>query len=267
MLRLEPENKEALSLKARVESGGASGAANIKQKKRENKFQPGWGTPEADNPSAMTGKTPEDLYEYGSTLFSRKNYEHCADVFELSCKRSGNTLGPSCSNAVYCRMMIMDWGFNGTGFDEDMLRLQELAEKEKSKWRKGGLDNFQWQRAMSTHPHMMLGYPLPPMLKRYVAESVAYMDEMMARVSDEGRSISPLPEDMPFDPASQRQKYIDESSQPGFKLKIGFVGSGFNSKAVLYLSQDIFRFYNREKIEMHIFSLGPPDNDNFIKIV
>lgn len=163
-------------------------------------------------------------------------------------------------------MMVMDWGFNGTGFEEDMLRLKVLAESEKSKWRKGDLDDFQWQRAMSIHPHMMLGYALPPMLKRYVAESVAYMDEMMARVSSGGRSISPLPEDMPFDPISERQKYITEASQPGFKLKIGFVGSGFNSKAVLYLSQDIFRFYDRKKVEMHIFSLGPPDNDNFIKI-
>lgn len=253
-------------MRKRIESGGADGVENVKAKERENKFQPQWGTPEANNPSAMTGRTPEDLYEYGSTLFARKNYEHCADVFELSCKRSGNTLGPSCSNAVYCRMMIMDWGFNGTGFEEDMLRLKELAENEKSKWRKGDLDNFQWHRAMSTHPHMMLGYPLPPMLKRYVAESVAYMDEMMARVTSGGTSIAPLPEDMPFDPISERQKYITEASKPGFKLKIGFVGSGFNSKAVLYLSQDIFRFYDREKIEMHVFSLGPPDTDAFIEI-
>merc|ERR1712086_338533 len=90
------------------------------------------------------------------------------------------------------------------------------------------------------------------------------MDEMMARLSSEG--ISPLPDDMPFDPVSEREYYIQQASEPNFKLKIGFVGSGFNSKAVLYLSQDIFRFYDREKVEMHIFSLGPPDNDNFIKI-
>jgi len=264
-LAIEPGNKEALTLKERFTTGGALGGT-VQPKKRENKFQPQWGTPEASNPSAMTGKTPEDLYEYGSTLFARKNYEHCADVFELSCKRSGNTLGPSCSNAVYCRMMIMDWGFNGTGFEQDMLRLKELAEFEHQMFRRGDLDNFQWQRAMSTHPHMMLGYPLPPMLKRYVAESVAYMDEMMARVEKGGRAIAPLPSDMPFDPVSEREKYVEEAAEPGFKLKVGFVGSGFNSKAVLYLSQDIFRFYDRDKIEMHIFSLGPPDNDNFINI-
>jgi len=111
MSRIEPDNTEALALRERFETGGASGGGKVKGKKRENKFQPQWGTAEARNPSAMTDKSPEDLYEYGATLFARKNYEHCADVFELSCKRSGNTLGPSCSNAVYCRMMIMDYGF------------------------------------------------------------------------------------------------------------------------------------------------------------
>ncbi|KAG7348948.1 glycosyl transferase family 41 protein [Nitzschia inconspicua] len=268
-LLLEPDNKEALFLKERFETGGAMGSGQHvppikKRKERDNKFQPQWGTPEASNP--LMNKSPEDLYEYGATLFSRKNYEHAADVFELSCKRSDYTLGPACANAVYCRMMIMDWGFNGTGFDADMARLEELTENEALKWRRGDLVNFSWQRATSVHPHMMLGYPLPPILKRYVAESVAWMDELMARVTDQGNAVNPLPEDLPFDPQSEREKYIEEAAQPGFKLKVGFVGSGFNSKAVLFLSQDIFRFYDRNKIEMHIFSLGPPDNDNFIKI-
>jgi Glycosyl transferase family 41/Tetratricopeptide repeat len=260
-LMLEPDNKEALFLKERFETGGAMGSGQHQQpikkrKERDNKFQPQWGTPEASNP--LMNKSPEDLYEYGATLFSRKNYEHAADVFELSCQRSDYTLGPACSNAVYCRMMIMDWGFNGTGFDADMERLEELTENEVQKWRRGDLQHFSWQRATSVHPHMMLGYPLPPILKRYVAESVAWMDEMMARVTEEGNAVAPLPDDLPFDPKSELDKYVQEAAQPGFKLKVGFVGSGFNSKAVLFLSQDIFRFYDRNKIEMHIFSLGPP---------
>jgi tetratricopeptide (TPR) repeat protein len=338
-LAIEPDNKEAIFLKERFETGGAmgwEGSTNrmdtVKRKERENKFQPQWGTPEASNP--LMGKSPEDLYEYGSTLFSRRNYEHCADVFELSCLRSGNTLGPSCSNAVYCRMMIMDWGFNGTGFHDDMARLQALVEHEKNNWRQGDNTTFKWNRATSVHPHMMLGYPLQSMLKRYVAESVAYMDEMMARVSPTSHSVEPLPDDLPFNPYGDLDKYRMESTDRDFKIKVsmlfcvivqlwvllsvrpsffivqfrsmfascylcphlclslmyfcifhhgivcsslsmgwdfprmqvGFVGSGFNSKAVLYLSQDIFRFYDRTKFEIHIFSLGPPDNDNFISI-
>jgi protein O-GlcNAc transferase len=236
---------------------------NSRRTTRENKFQPNYGTPEADRP--LDGKAPEELYEYGATLFSRRNYEHCADVFELSCKRSNYQLGASCSNAVYCRHMIMDWGFNGTDFDRDLSRLIEITKMETDSYRQGDLASFSWQRAASVHPHMMLGYPLDPMLKRYTAESVAFLDETMARVSDDG-SIKALPQDLPFDHTKSLAEYVAEASNPGFRLKVGFVGSGFNSKAVLYLSQDIFRFYDRSKIEMHIFSVGPADSEQFIKV-
>jgi hypothetical protein len=117
-------------------------------------------------------------------------------------------------------MMIMDWGFNGTGFQDDMVRLEELLDQEKRNWRRGDLENFTWQRATSVHPHMMLGYPLPPMLKRHVAESVAYMDEMMARVSQDSHRVEPLPEDLPFDPRADLAKYREESLEPDFKLKV-----------------------------------------------
>jgi tetratricopeptide (TPR) repeat protein len=268
-LEFDPTHAEAREVQSKLESQSQGGGrvdpssfTNVNRKERTSKFQPGFGTPEADDP--LKGKTPEDLYEYGSTLFSRRNYEHCADVFELSCRRSNYQLGPSCSNAVYCRSMVLDWGFNGTSFDEDMKRIIELTEREAATWRRGNSTHFTWNRATSVHPHMMLGYPIPPILKRYVAESVAFMDEKMARLTTLGE-MSPLPVDMPFSPASHVEDYKAQAAEPGFKLKVGFVSSGFNSKAVLYLSQDIFRFYSRSKIEMHIFSLGPPDNDNFIK--
>ena len=226
-LAIEPDNKEALMLRDRFQSA-SEGLPVGKRKERENKFQPQYGTPEASNP--LAGKSPEDLYEYGATLFARKNYEHCADVFELSCKRSGYSLGPSCSNAVYCRMMVMDWGFNGTGFNDDMTRLEEMTIAEKDQWRSGSLETFQWQRATSVHPHMMLGYPLPSMLKRYVAESVAFMDELMARVSD-GMQFTSLPDDLPYDHSTALESYRQDAARPDFKLKVAFVGSGFNSKA------------------------------------
>lgn len=178
-LAMDPNHEEAQHLKERYSGTAPEGSGDArKTKKRSNKFQAQYGTPEADKP--LDGKSPEDLYEYGSTLFSRRNYEHCADVFELSCKRSGRQLGPACSNAIYCRMMLMDWGFNGTGFEEDMKRLTEMTESETARWRQGDLDDFSWQRATSVHPHMMLGYPVPSMLKRYVSESVAFMDEAVS---------------------------------------------------------------------------------------
>eukprot|EP00934_Nitzschia_sp_Nitz4_P005707 Nitzschia sp. Nitz4//scaffold46_size129759//34//2598//NITZ4_003478-RA/size129759-snap-gene-0.0-mRNA-1//1//CDS//3329552526//5697//frame0 len=261
-LQMEPTNEEAQSILAKIE-GREDPIPKRTTSKSDNKFQPRFGTAEAENP--LEGKSATDLYEYGSTMFSRKNYEYCADAFELSCLRSEFELGPSCSNAVYCRMLLTDWGFNGTQFDKDIERLESLTIKEIAMNRDGSGDEASWRRACSVHPHMMLGYPMDPKLKKLVTESVAALDEMMARVDGHG-GIIPLPDGMPFEHKSRRNTYIEEASAPGFKLKVGFVSSGFNSKAVLMLSQDIFRFYDRSKIEMHIFSLGPEDNPNFIKI-
>ena len=218
--------------------------------------------------SDLQGKSPEQLYEVASGHFSQKNYEECADIFEISCERSGRKLGPSCANAVYCRSMIVDYGFNGTQFEQDMRRIVSLVKAETKQYRSSNGDgSFAWQRAMSTHPHMMLGYPVDPLLKRYVAESVAFLDEKMARAAKTpaGASIQSLPDDMPFDIEAERQKFLQEAGSPGHMIKVGFVGSGFNSKAVLYLSQDIFRFFDSDRFEIHIFSFGPPDNPMFIK--
>ena len=75
--------------------------------------------------------------------------------------------------------------------------------------------------------------------------------------------IPPLPDDLPF--AVDYQAYVQQvAEQPNFKIRIGFVGSGFNSKAVLYLSQDMFRFFDKERFEVHVFSFGPADSPLFI---
>lgn len=107
----------------------------------------------------LKGKTPEELYDVASSHFSKKNFEQCADVFEIGCLRSNNQLGPACANAVYCRTMIADYGFNGSQFDKDMIRIAELTKKEAMLYRlaegiKPG-QPFGWRRATSVHPHMV----------------------------------------------------------------------------------------------------------------
>ena len=83
------------------------------------------------------------------------------------------------------------WGFNGTTFGEDMERIIDLTQKEVDNFRRGDLHDFTWNRATSVHPHMMLGFPVKPMLKRFVTESVAYMDETMARATDSSQQAAP----------------------------------------------------------------------------
>jgi protein O-GlcNAc transferase len=207
----------------------------------------------------LRGKSPEELYAIASDAFAKKEFEKCADIFERSCRQSQSELGPACANAIYCRTMIADWGFNGTQFDADMKEISRLTEKEMLTYKVIFSEDKPpgWKRATSVHPHMMLGYPVDPMLKREVTESVAFLDELMARADKRGPDgqIPPLPPDLPY--AIDHKKYLKQvSERPNFKLRVGFVGSGFNSKAVLYLSQDIFRFYDRNRFEVHIFSFG-----------
>ena len=86
---------------------------------------------------------------------------------------------------------------------------------------------------------------------------------MMARATDKG-GVNPLPDDLPFDQEAEQPRHLAEH-KAGSKIRVGFVGSGFNSKAVLYLSQDMFRFFDKDKFEIHIFSVGPADNPLFIE--
>lgn len=222
-----------------------------------------------DEEDELYKKTPEELYELGSKYFSQdRDYEGCADVFEIACEKSQEKLYPACANAVYCRNMIIDWGFNGTQFYKDMERISTITKLETSQYRYINEEGqFAWRRATSTHPHMMLGYPLDPMLKRYVTESVAYLDEMMARVDTESPTpkVNKLPEGLPYNPQDDRPLFQLEKASENYKIRIGFVASGFKSKAVLYLSHDMFRFFDKTKFEVHVFSMGPPDNPLFIQ--
>lgn len=256
-LAADPQNMAALAVQAEFGIDGAIGAA-------KQTLVDAVGSTHSD----LAGKTPEQLYAVASQHFSDKNYEECADVFEISCIRSGNRLGPSCANAVYCRNMIVDFGFNGTQFERDMERIEKIVESETALYRQGDNEKFSWQRAMSVHPHMMLGYPISPLLKRYVAESVAYMDELMARAAKANAdgSLPALPDDMPFDTSLARERFLREiATNPQRRIRVGFVGSGFNSKAVLYLSQDMFRFFDPSRFEIHVLSFGPADNPLFIQ--
>lgn len=222
-LGVDPNNAEALLLKQQLEM--VEGSSSIAMPSQEQ------GGQEDDY---GLNSTPEELYAKAGQLFVERDYEGCADVFEISCIKSKHLLGPSCANAVYCRNMIMDWGFNGTQFDLDMKRITQITKMEVAQYRTQHEDgSFSWKRSASVHPHMMLGYPVDSILKRYVTESAASMDEMAARVNLDGRGVTPLPDDLPFDPNESRAGFLSDSAEPNFRIRVGFVASWFNSKAVL----------------------------------
>ena len=81
-----------------------------------------------------------------------------------------------------------------SGAGEETRRLVGMGNRDEEE----GV--IHWQRATSVHPHMMLGYPLgndSSILKRYVAESMASLDELRARIEDVG-TIKDRPADLPY---------------------------------------------------------------------
>ena len=204
-----------------------------------------------------------EFYNLGTKYFDAKNFEAAAEAFDRSCEiGKGNIdFGGACTNAVYCRSNIMKWGFNGTQFEKDMETIETITQKEVDLFRSVDSDGqIHWKRSTSAHPHMMLGYPLKnSMLKRYVAESYAALDEPQARYKLNNGNLLDLPSDLPFDHKNNITRF------DGDKLRIGFVSSAFSSKAVLYLSYKMFDFFNGEKVEVHIYSIGKPDSSKFIE--
>lgn len=246
----------------------------------------------------IADKSPEAIYQVAVQYFNDKNLTYAQELLQLSCDKSNGTLSVACTNAVYLRTNLCDWGEEGKGFEKDMELIVQVTKTESEMFRfisdadetkkrsngvhdqmvyEGGL--IQWRRATSAHPHMMLGYPLDnkdAILKRYSAESMARMEEIEARLMPDG-TIKKLPDDLPYSVVEMRdefrkriQKQLElrkesNSTEPHEPIKVGFVGSGFNAKAVLFLSNDMFRFFDPSVVEIHIFSIGAPDHPIFIQ--
>ncbi len=236
----DPTNQEALQLKNKILS--------IQLQKDEN----------------YNIQKATEYYHLGMKYFEQKKFRAAAEAFDKSCDfGKGNVVfGGACTNAIYCRANIMDWGYNGTQFEKDMETIEQMTQNDVSLFRYVDSNGaFHWRRATSAHPHMMLGYPLKnSMLKRYVAESYAALDEATARFKLNNDNVVQLPPDLPFDHKSNPNRFNDET-----KLRVGFVSSGFSSKAVLYLSYKMFQFFDKDKIEIHIYSVGEPDSPYFIE--
>jgi protein O-GlcNAc transferase len=220
--------------------------------------------------NSAQGYTPEELHDKGTDAFNNKKFDRAAEYFEQSCIESNEEIGPSCANAVFCRTEVLDWGYNGTQFSKDMKRVEDLTYMEAMTLsvKDRTTQRVRWQRATSVHPHMMLGYPLDARLQKIVDEAYADTDEMRARVvvnPSTGRAeLRDLPSEFPIDQQAKRLEYLEESKDPSFKIRVGFVSSAIKASAVMYLGHSIFQFIDRNKFEIHIFATSPPDNPAFI---
>jgi len=266
-LELDPENTEALDL---LDELGLDEGGTATPKKQKSPALYGGNSDDTDDGHTESNVArAQRYYTEGTDHFDAKNFDLAAEAFDRACPFAEKypALRVACTNAVYCRSNIMDWGYLGRQFEEDMDTIATITRQEIAEWRSVGTDgNVHWRRPTSVHPHMMLGYPLDTQLKRHVAESNAITDEPQARFNPHTKTVSDLPPDVPYsNNEATRRNFVLDAVDPNFKIRIAFLSCGFKSKAVLYLSHDIFRFFDRDRFEIHVFSMGSPDHQDFIQ--
>lgn len=193
------------------------------------------------------------LVSRGNEYFNEKKWKQAVEAFEEACQKSEEKVALACTHAAYCRTSILDWGENNRQFEIDMKRVEDFTRGEKSAFRSVGLDGtISWVLPTSVHPHMMLAYPVDPNLQLVSSESYTVFEGKKTENS--------------INHEIKRARHLEESNKTDFKIKVGFVGAGFNSKAVLYLSHDMFRFFDTSRFEVHILALNEPDHEQFIRV-
>mmetsp|Transcript_57887 Transcript_57887/g.69032 ORF Transcript_57887/g.69032 Transcript_57887/m.69032 type:complete len:533 (+) Transcript_57887:1-1599(+) len=105
------------------------------------------------------------------------------------------------------------------------------------------------------------------MMKRLVAESYALTDDMYGAADAVGsEKWKDHLKGFPMDQGKKRKRYVREMQQdPKFKIRVAFISGGINSKAVMFLAHDFFRYYDKSKFEVHVFSTSLPDKPLFIQ--
>ena len=158
------------------------------------------------------------------------------------------------SNAIYLRTNLAIWGHDGRGYDEDMLALIALIEREVNT---SMLAKSSLHQASAVFPHMTQAYTIPSALKLQVAMSHASAEALLPASRGWRKPDYFSPETL--------AKYKAEASRDGFRIKIGYVSASMRSKAIIYLTQNIFGFHDRSKFEVHVFAACPPDDKHFLE--
>lgn len=52
---------------------------------------------------------------------------------------------------------------------------------------------------------------------------------------------------------------------PGFRIRVGYVSANIKAKSTVYMAQDLMRFHDRSRFEVHVYATTPQDSDAFLK--
>jgi protein O-GlcNAc transferase len=190
-------------------------------------------------------------FEVASQLWDLRAWESSLSYFERAFQLN-SSCHASLSTSIYLRQYICKWGPRGTGhqFNSDLKAVTQLIQEELHMLADTPTDHI---AAVTVHPHMTLGYHISPELKREVARSHSNAEKALVK-----QSIAPIYTHRPA-------TYRASAGSPSFRLKVGYVSANIKSKTTVYMAQDLFRFHNRSRFEVHIYATTPPDSQYFIE--
>ena len=192
-----------------------------------------------------------------------------------------STCWHSLSSLIYLRSHVCKWGHFGSQYQHDMNAIEQIIREEaqikeaqklvkmkspslsiiRPLGEQQSVNDVEWIEhdeaslsASSIHTHMLLGYDIPSELKLKVARMHTEYEQSLVRRS--GLQV------YSHDP--QKFKKEKENSS-NFRIKIGYVSANIKSKTTVYMAQDLFRFHNRDKFEVHVYATTPNDNPTFIQ--
>ena len=188
-------------------------------------------------------------FEVASQLWDLRAWDSSLSYFERSFQLN-SSCHLSLSTSIYLRQYICKWGVDGMLHYADMRAIEQLATEELAMLEDGWNDTD--VTAVTVHPHMTLSYDIPSSLKLQIARSHSRAEASLVTESN-----VPIHTHKP-------STYRALAAQEGFRIKVGYVSANIKSKTTVYMAQDLFRFHDRAKFEVHVYATTPNDSEHYI---
>ena len=198
------------------------------------------------------------MSDIGNTMWGMNLFDAAAQYFSRSYALNSSYLH-GLAFAAYTRSSICDWGLRGERYDEDMRALVLAVRHEEAMRNNSSSDSTAKVDPSVVQPHMALGFDMPADLKLSAAASHAAAERRMA----EAATGEPAVNHSALLPLYRRQFQANPDS---FRIRVGYVSANIKSKTTVYMAQDLLRFHDRSRFEVHVYATTSPDTPRFLEV-
>lgn len=111
----------------------------------------------------------------------------------------------------------------------------------------------------SIQPHMALSFDIPADLKLQISQSHADAEREVFATLGRHEAMS-----LAAERARVRRGFQADPSS--FRIRVGYVSANIKSKTTVYMAQDLLRFHDRSRFEVHVYATTPPDTPRFLEV-